>query len=403
MKSYLSDMKSGLNNGDLSMKDFDIDALRDMDSYRTIMNDIYGDGYVEGKEMEPILDKMLNGENLTGDEREKLYDYFQNEYLDDESKKEVESIADSINEDGVDDLKERLNEKVIVSKDSVKDEMAMIQAYVYMGDNQPGELNIDRIQREKLESYVMVLEDYHAMMGEETVATVDMLEYEKDPENMSGHRFKSALQTAEYGSGTQDIMSEEEYREFIFDSDNPQAKNFTRTDVTYFATSDGSKLRNHLENEKLAEENANYTYDFLMKEAANELISQIPNKIGKSIEVGQKIVDYKEGKKDNENDMTIKKASETADFLNMELVVSKREQSAVNEEAVKAEVKPTDSTFNLLERWKDAEKDEDRGYVPYPKELIESRDWKGISEYLTNHNTSFDRDDYDYITGGPDE
>lgn len=387
MKSYLSDMKSGLNNGDLSLKNFDIDALRDMDSYSTIMNDIYGDGYVEGKEIEPILDKMLNGENLTGDEREKLYEkreelynYLQNEYLDDESKAEIESIANSINEEDISDLKKRLNDKVIVSKDALEDELAMVQAYVYIGDKKPGNSHLDDIDKKaKLESYSKLLKNYRSAMekDEDIVVTIDTLQYEKNPDDIPSHYIKSALQTADYSSA-ESVMDKQTFREWMTSSENPTAKNFSLSEITYYTGTNAAANHEVEQIQELENELANYTPIFMLNKASKKLVSQIKG-VGEAVDLVQTAKEYDSGKQEIEKEVRIGEAQETAIRLDLEFSISKNSTVPHSGEEYEVQLYPQDETYNILERWKEVHK-EHPDEIPYPEDKIASNDWYGISE-----------------------
>ncbi len=212
MKKYITEIQAKFKGGDLSVADFSMEAVKGIGVYKAVMDSIYGEGYMESLEFKPLFEKLRNGGSLTPAEKNKLYDYFQNVYLDSEKRNEIKSIADSISENGIDKLKERLNEKIVISKNALDEEMAMIQAYVYMGDKRTEQLNVDRGIKAKLEAYLILLENYYSALGKETVARVDMLEYEKDPNNVSGHFLKTALQTAEYNSGSNNVLREEEFR-----------------------------------------------------------------------------------------------------------------------------------------------------------------------------------------------
>src|SRR5699024_10068087 len=62
-----------------SIADYNLSAIREMDAFRAITESVYGEEGLIGI----ILNKLGNGEPLTDLERNNLYDYFQNEILDD--------------------------------------------------------------------------------------------------------------------------------------------------------------------------------------------------------------------------------------------------------------------------------------------------------------------------------
>src|SRR5690625_940430 len=110
-------------------------------------------------------------------------------------------------------LTERLNEKVVVSADALEEEIAMIQAYVVTGDKRPSELDGDLDTRGKLKVYLSVLKNYHDAMRDETIAQVNTLEYEKDPNGIKGHYLDTGLEIAEHDSHISKHLSEEEFRQ----------------------------------------------------------------------------------------------------------------------------------------------------------------------------------------------
>src|SRR5690625_3573379 len=65
---------------------------------------------------------------LTDVERDEQYDYIQNVLLDGKKGKEIKKIASFMNENDIDKLTERLNEKVVISADTLEEEIAMIEA-----------------------------------------------------------------------------------------------------------------------------------------------------------------------------------------------------------------------------------------------------------------------------------
>jgi|SRR5690625_10126 len=163
-----------------------------------------------------------------------------------------------MSEEDIGKLTERLNEKVVVSADALEEEIAMIQAYVFTGDKRPSELDVERDTRGKLEVYLIVLKNYHAAMGDETIAQVNKLEYEKDPNGIKGHYLDTGLEIAEYDSHINKLLSEEEFRQFTFNPDEHISNTINRTEVTYYTTADASNLNDYLETQKMIDKEASY-------------------------------------------------------------------------------------------------------------------------------------------------
>src|SRR5690625_208434 len=106
---------------------------------------------------------------LTDVERDEQYDYIQNVLLDAKKRKEIKKIASFMNENEVYKLTERLNEKVVISADTLEQEIAMIEAYVFTGDKRPSELDVERDTKEKLETY-LILRSEERRVGKESIA-----------------------------------------------------------------------------------------------------------------------------------------------------------------------------------------------------------------------------------------
>src|SRR5699024_5408880 len=79
MDRYISELEVLFNDGNFSIADYNLSAMREMDAFRAITESVYGEEGLIGI----ILNKLGNGEPLTDLERNNLYDYFQNEILDD--------------------------------------------------------------------------------------------------------------------------------------------------------------------------------------------------------------------------------------------------------------------------------------------------------------------------------
>ncbi|GAB3808491.1 hypothetical protein GCM10028868_38580 [Virgibacillus kimchii] len=284
MKRYLADVEAKVERGDLSPDNFNFGALRDVEGYSAMMEEIYGEE--EWQVPREIAAKLANGKTLSPYEQDVLYDYFQNEFLDAGKRKEIEEIAGFISEDNIDNLKERLNKEVIISKSALEIEMAMMQAYLYDGNKKPDEIEIYRVNKSKLEAYLMLLKNYKKTLEtieENTIVQVVILNYENGQNNMPGHFFESTLHKAEYEESTRNVVSEKEFREYIFDPEHPAAKSFDISAVTYYTTADAGSfegLQYHLEDGGLLEERANYTINFVGEEIGKQIVGQLGKAVG---------------------------------------------------------------------------------------------------------------------------
>lgn len=187
-----------------------VDKSELVDPIRKIMMD-------EGGIFESLLDKIASNEPLTTKEQSLLYYIFQNVVLTDDTKEEINDITNFMTEENIDKLKDRLNEKVVFSRGTLEREIAIIEAYLYLGGGmKPGHTEILSEDRAKLEAYLMLLKNYENTMGDNTVIIVDRLEYESErtidgkKTGVTGHFIFSALQTAEYDVD-ESLMSEQRF------------------------------------------------------------------------------------------------------------------------------------------------------------------------------------------------
>lgn len=395
MRSYLSEIEAKFQNGDLTIEDFSISAISDIEAFGAITENIFGEGGVFGL----ILNKLKNGEAITAVERESLYHFYQTKILNDEKKKGIEEIASFINEKDIDKLKERLNEVVIVSKDDLEEEMTMIQAYIYLGDKSPNELDIERDNKQKLEAYLNILQSYYIALNkwDNPVAQIHELNYKENPEGLSGHYLQTVILTDEYRSNMREKMSKEEFRDFTFNSDtyyDPDvsiAINLDNTEVTYYSKADASNLENFLQTEGLIKKKANYTFDFIL----NYSIGKVIGLLGKQASSSKVVYDYLAGKEQLEEQITVEQAKDTASLLGMEFSILNNETTKGSSYGTEVKLYPTETTFQALERWKEVYKDDPN--IPYPEKYIELQDWYKIAEFLYQHNAEIDDDIYDYI------
>src|SRR5699024_5049797 len=130
-----------------------VDKSEMIDPIREIMMD-------EGGIFETLLEKVANNEPLTPKEQSLLYYIFQNVVLTDDTKNEISDVTNYMSEENIDKLKDRLNEKVVFSRGTLEREIAIIEAYLYLGGGvKPGHTEISADDRSKLEAYLMLLKN----------------------------------------------------------------------------------------------------------------------------------------------------------------------------------------------------------------------------------------------------
>src|SRR5690625_7234238 len=88
-------------------------------------------------------------------------------------------------------------------------------------------------------------------MGDETIAQVNKLEYEKDPNGIKGHYLDTGLEIAEYDSHIKKQLSEEELRQISFKSTGKMSNTINRTEITNYTTGEAAILKSYLENQNI--------------------------------------------------------------------------------------------------------------------------------------------------------
>jgi len=392
LRMYLADMEAKVSSGDLSLTNFNIHALMNLNGYSDIMDGIYGsDG---GNILDVLSEKMENGETLTAEEEQMLYGYLRHEFLNAGSENEINEVVSFINEDNIEQLQDRLNNQVVVSNEGLEEEMVMVQAYLFLADHTYGEIEIPREDESKLRAYSIMLQDYHHALQGDTIGNVDMLNYVENPNDISGHYFETALETAEYDDSMKQFMTEEVFREEYMGENSKVLRIFELSEVTYYSSAAASDLRTMLENEGLTDELANYTSNFIGKQVVNKIISEV----GRGAPIVQNWIEYSEGRRELEKDVTIGESQEVAGLLGMEFVISDGRSVPGRPQDTEVQLYPTGATYDMLERWKEVH--ELNPDFRTPTDEIESEDWYGITNYFRDHELEFDNDLQDYITHG---
>ncbi|TPE68353.1 ribonuclease YeeF family protein [Halalkalibacterium halodurans] len=395
VRSYFQDMTLHTKASEIDLETLDAHALRD------ILQD--------GALIKPIVQKFAAGEALTYTERELLYFFLQHIFLGAEKRKEIESIAEKISEDRIDELVYRLNHTVLTSETTLDDEIALIQAYLFSGNHQTEmQLSLEEeVPLKKLRAYSALLDNYKIAFGESkrlhgttnVWARVEWISYKYTPYNGDFQTY--TLQTAIQMTPIVNEYSPQTRKEFLAQETHQLDGWADVSKVTYFAGRDIASQLRKIEEEKLQEKYNNYTFDFLKKEVINV---QSPIKstsaLGKVVGIADLGRKYHKGKEDLERRLSKSQIEGVSDRLIAEFLVVERPKR-YNNNRFEAEVFPTVDTYNLVNRWKKVYSINPN--IPYPEQAIIQQDWYEISEYLSTHGEEIKNihtDLYNYITGG---
>lgn len=390
VRSYFQDMTLHTKASEIDLETLDAHALRD------ILQD--------GALIKPIVQKFATGEALTYTERELLYFFLQHIFLGAEKRKEIESIAEKISEDRIDELVYRLNHTVLTSESTLDDEIALIQAYLFSGNHQTEmQLSLEEeIPLKKLRAYSALLDNYKIAFGESkrlhgtsnVWARVEWISYihnsEPKPETYT-------LQTAIQMTPIVNEYSPQTREEFLARKAHQLDGWADVSKVTYFAGRNIASQLGKIEEEKLQDKYNNYTFDFFKKEVVNvqspiKSTSALGKVIG-IVDLGRK---YHKGKEDLERRLSKSQIEGISDRLNAEFLVVERPKR-YNINHFEAEVFPTVDTYNLVNRWKEVYSINPN--IPFPEQAMTQQDWYEISEF---YSKKFDEDSdlYNYIRRG---
>lgn len=398
MEDYISELEQLFNDGDFSIEDYSLDAMRKIDAFRAVTESVYGEDGIIGI----ILKKMSNGEPLTDLERENLYEYFQNEVLDDKKREEIEDIVDLLNGENIDKLTERLNDKVVISDEALMEEMEMIEAYLYLGNNMPKETEVDYFDRGKLEAYSVLLKDfYHHMIDESNVMEVKDMQFKRNPEGVPGYFISAEMALNEYDpdDGIHEIKGlkdKNDYRNFaLYNPDYRLIPEYVTTEIT-FAEGRGAGVNiRESDLENLKKEKADYQTNFVITESLKKVVAGLAKRVDVSdwAEALSILAGNAAGSKELDEKIDTETALLGAEKLNLEISIREDHNGELT-----YQLYPLDATFEKIERWKELH--EDHPEIPFPQDAINSGDWYKVGETLSKMQKQFGTELTDHIQDG---
>ena len=393
MMTYLSELESKFQSGELSIENYKVSAVSDMESFRAITESVFGDGGMFGI----ILNKFKNGEPITALESEALYHFFQNEVLNDQVRKELEEIASFMNENDIDKLTKRLNEKVVISDSALEDEMLLVQAYLFLGTHMPSETTVEYDTRSKLESYLMLLKEYYSYMVEDNeVILIGKIDYKEKHRGISGHHLDSVIKSIEY-TVDDHVMSKNEFRDWMFfDPDNYVHPRIQRSAVMYVTGPDAPTKIRESELKKLEKQFANYEANFVAKEVIKKIVSGLAKKadVSEFVDATKIAIGFDKGRRELNEKIEIGKALNTASRLALDVSISEKTPG----KELNIKLYPIDSTFAKIERWRELHNINSN--IPFPEEAIIAHDWYEIGQKLAEIEDEFGTKMYQYIYDG---
>jgi uncharacterized protein YukE len=336
--------------------------------------------------VEMLLKKMGYNGVMSEAEREFLFQYLQNDFLDNEMLEEIEEIVDLILTDDVEAIEEGLmniiNNRVLKSDESLEMEMAKIQAYLFMGNLTSHEFaknDLEEEVNEILHSYLKILENCKAFG--------DRMKYETGLEDLNEMNIKVEI---DYEKSSIPVSHIFKQKTRIL---GPHIDDFDETTVTYYSPPGAVGKIKIQNNKELKESLENFTFNQGANELYNKIVDEMIGLTGKfalPIETGSSIVNILSEKDEIKNTIKNEDAEIVADRLKMAVIVSEQD-FLVTEDDLKIVMVPTMATFELIERWEKAH--ELNSEIPFPSEQVNNRDWYAISEFYINAQSTFS--DYD--------
>src|SRR5690625_2866839 len=269
---------------------------------------------------------MENGEPLTDLERSDLYEYFQNEVLDDKRREEIKDIADLINEEDIDKLKDYLNDKVLNSRGALEEEIAMVETFLFTDRDGFDIGYVDTDSRQKLEAYLTMLKDYHSAIVSDDIYQLHAhtLEYQEQPNGVNEHVLKTELELK--------AKIDDQDPDGLFDMSRALSGSyFYDSEITYYTTTDATAFHDHLENQKLIDKEVTFTRDFVASKILSTVVGAVAKKGAPVVDGYVSIAEHQAELNKLREDITIKEAKKPAGYLRMEFSITESGTSLVNQ------------------------------------------------------------------------
>ncbi|HZW67481.1 MAG TPA: LXG domain-containing protein [Pseudogracilibacillus sp.] len=405
MIAFISEVESKYVDGSLSIGDYNLTDARQSDAFRDITKSVYGEHGL----IEILLGKHNRGEPLTEAEMEILYDFYQGDFLDDHTRRKLETIASYLEEESIDQLKEHLNESVVTSDIALEEEIALVEAYLFLGTNSPDETDVDIDIRYDLQAYLTLLNGYQSHVDKnDSVILVEDITYYKNKHNVVflNTEFKHGEHTGDGHTVTKwvddelteyKIKDKDDFRDWLFFSSG-HSLHAVDDDSINIISSAGSNAANDIRNseidditKKLDDHGVNYTVEKIVEKAASVLADKA--NVGDYLEFLTLFVGYDIEKEGLNDEKTAKESLALADDLELSYSTTKTE----SEKHAVITYTPTEGTFMKLERWKELH-DEDPN-IPYPAHAIQQGDWVEVKKQLVLVGDLYGERIDDFING----
>jgi len=285
-----------------------------------------------------------------------------------EMKSDILQIFNHLNEGEMKELKNRLNETVLTSKDTLENEMTTVHNHTCIELEDVEDDNL--FSEEKMEMYLLMLEYYYTIMEDQSELRVDQITFD-DPDDYFIFRLSAKMESGNHA------------------------------EVELFPGSMANSSYLHRENDLLRELLESAPSDaavFFKNEFADRSLHALADPV---TEAFNRISGYREEKAEHGWETEIRENRSASGLLDLQFAIFEGDGNAFwhDEELRKIELYPSRNTYFILERWEDVS-DVVWGF-PYPDEgLIHTEEWLELSDFYYENNTDMDVELMDYISSG---
>lgn len=366
------------------------------------INELQSNLFNENELMEDILEKLNGNEVLSDIEERILYYYIQNQLFDDETRRTMNIIIQSL-ETNSELLISHLNDNVLQTEASLYEEILLTEMYLYTGNQHPKDGHLSRKEHALLSSYLETLYHYRSAVEEvkgvnswlknldpeePLLAQVELYDYTK-PNEPQAYYIETIFRIGKYTAD--DTYGRDD---FLADDDQLLASLYYNSKISHYESGDDLQRENNLKTREVYE---NHTNDFItakiMSVALDVLLKGSPmvGVIGDS-------ANFANAKSEKEHQMTQDAAVLAANNFGLEVQILERESKTSRYVPYEIQFLPTKETYEILERWKEVINSGSK--IPYPEEGISEDNWFLISDFYHENQSkmiSSFSEEYDYI------
>lgn len=333
-----------------------------------------------------LEEKLKNGEKLSYTEREILYQHIQKEVLNEDDRTHMSEVSNLIQGDN-EKLKEYINEDVLASERSLENEIAVLEQYLFAGNERPSDLQGNTVDRVALRSYLDVLKNHHTAINEVSqemewdrneddplLARVEYANFEFIGESKitPNSHLESDITIDLYQDTSEDKgISREEFLEMEL----PLLVRKNHSEVEYYYGGDAVTDLMHKEGKELEKEVDVMNGEFLGNQLLGFVLSIPRSAVGIPLAGAKDYAQFQLDKKEKADNLKWSEIKNTANKFNLEIKVNTRDVPGSSENE-QVQLNPSDVTHGQMERWQAIHIEEPD--FPYDEEAMRTQNWKDM-------------------------